>query len=391
MRNHKIPNQKPKGDANTTFFRTKANLKRTPMTRTLGRRLDQFQSKVQQRIVLADDEIGRCQEYLDALGAEIAEYEDRQRKLQIQSEQRLQERFGQKQKRQLTKRMQAAAMASAHNATLAELAERHRDEYDSLHQDFELQLSDLQKYLQQRIDQKVGPIDEKIGKASASIAKLREQITEAAKHADTAEDLDIQKAQQMECERTRVLEQTLQDSNKERLNELLQARQDLGECVRTLEELEEKHETEMGSMKQRLETQTMMYEEKFRVAAENHNKRTDALRRRVQEAETKARHSHMALKRLEKHFSRELSQVVTENEQLKRDMANVTTSEINKRRSENEIQEADAELQKVIRDLQNRDELLAKAREDSQRMKREVARINHEAAIAKRRAALNLI
>jgi chromosome segregation ATPase len=287
--------------------------------------------------------------------------------------------------------MRAAVMTSAHNATLAELAERHRTEYDSVHQDFELQLSSLQKYLQQRIDHKVSPIDAKIGKASAAIAKLREQIAGAAKHVDQEEELDIQKAQEMESERIRVLEQAIKEKNKQRLDELLQARQDLGECVRTLEELVAKNQTEMGNMAQRIETQRTKYEEKLRVGVENHNKRTDALRRRTQEAETKAKQSHTALRRLERHFNSELSKVTRENEQLKQDVANVATSEVSRRKNENEIQEADADLQKLRRDLQNREDFLANTREDSQTMKREIARINHEVAIKKRRAALKLI
>jgi uncharacterized coiled-coil DUF342 family protein len=69
------------------------------MMTSLGRRLDQFRSKVQQQIVRADDEIGRCQDYLDSLSSEIADYEDKHRKLQIESEQRREKRFG----RQLSK------------------------------------------------------------------------------------------------------------------------------------------------------------------------------------------------------------------------------------------------------------------------------------------------
>jgi hypothetical protein len=87
----------------------------------------------------------------------------------------------------------------------------------------------------------------------------------------------------------------------------------------------------MGNIAQSLETQRMRYEEQFRVGVENHNEKTDTLRRRTQEAEMKVKQSHTALRRLKRLFNNEISKVTRENEQLKHDMANVAGSEISRR------------------------------------------------------------
>jgi chromosome segregation ATPase len=360
------------------------------MTKSLGRRHDQFRAKVQQKIVLADDEIARCQEYLGSLEAELAEYQDKQRRLQLRAGQREQEKLGRKKQRQVTKQMQAAAMTSAHNSAIAELADHHKQECDALHHDFELQLGELHNYERQQIAQKVGPVEDKIKGVSASIARIREQIAEVANQAGDEQKAEIQATQQMEAQRIQVLEQSLREKNKGRLDDLLQAREDLGECIRTLEEMEDKHEGEVLSLIRRLETQTATYDQKVRAATEQNAKETDALKRRLREADAKARQARKALRALEKHFNRELGKVAAENEQLKADLANLTSSEVVRRKGDTEVLQIDARLEQAKAELQNKEDALLQLRAESQRIRREIARITHEAAIAKRRAALNL-
>ena len=105
--------------------------------------------------------------------------------------------------------------------------------------------------------------------------------------------------------------------------------------------MEQKHQGEMANLKQKLDVQDRKYREKLRSVTENHGRQRDSLQRKVQEAETRAGQARKSLKRVERHFKREIGIVGAENEALQTEFADVTTAEMNRRREDGELLEAE--------------------------------------------------
>jgi chromosome segregation ATPase len=356
----------------------------------LDRRLEQFQAKVQQKITLADDEITRCQEYLDQLRAKIAESEDQIRRFQLSIQQREDEKGGSKRRKVAANHAQAAAMNRDHQAAIAEALAHFQQEDNALRANFDAQFAEMERYIQVKADERSGGVQDKMTQIGAMIAKLREKLTQSANAVDTASQVEIEASLRLEFDRIEALERHLQSQNSDRLANLVQERTQLSQCVRTLEEMEQKHQGEMANLKQRLDVQDRKYREKLRAITENHARQRDSVARKVQDAETRAGQARKSLKRVERHFKREIGVVGADNEALQREFADFTTAEMNRRREESELLEAEAQLKQASSELQKREDVLRKIRAQAQATRREVARIKHEAVLAKRRAALDL-
>jgi hypothetical protein len=361
------------------------------MSHSLDRRLEQFQSKVQQKITLADDEVLRCQEYLDQLRAKLGEVEDQLRRFQLQLQQRADEKGGFRKRRITANQAEAASMKRDHQAALTDYLARFQQEDDSLRVGFDAQFSEMEHYVRAKAEEKAAPIQEKMAQIATLISQLREKVSQAANAIDVSAPLEIETALQLECDRIAALEKQTKERNADRLNSLIQGRTKLTQCVRTLEEMEQKHQGDLSNLKQKLDLQDRKYIEKLRSVTENQGRQKDSLQLKVGEAETRAGQARKSLKRFERHFKREMGAVGAENEQLQAEFASVTTAEISKRREERELQEAEAQLGQMRGELERRETVLMKLRAQAQMSRRELARIKHEAVLAKRKAALDLL
>jgi hypothetical protein len=230
-----------------------------------------------------------------------------------------------------------------------------------------------------------------MAKIATVIAQLREKVEQEAKTVDPTAQMEVEATLQIECDRIAALEKQAKERNADRLNSLVQGRTQLTQCVRTLEEMEQKHQGDMANLKQKLDVQDVKYREKMRGVTENHNRQKGALLRKVEEAETRAGQARKSLKRVERHFKREIGAVRAENEQLQGEFAIITTAEITRMREESEIKEAEKQMAQLRGELDRRETLLFKLRAGTQMTRRELARITHEAALAKRRAAFDLV
>jgi chromosome segregation ATPase len=361
------------------------------MKQSLDRRLEQFQAKVQQKITLADDEIVRSEEYLDQLRSKIGEVEDQIHRVELQVQQRADEKGGSQKRRVAANHAEAASMKRDHHAVLTEYLARFQEEDDALRAGFDAQFSEMERYVQARAAERSEPIQEKMSKITTMIGQLREKVDEETKKVDPTAQLEIEATLQIECDRIASLEKQAKDRNADRLNSLVQGRTQLAQCVRTLEEMEQKYYGDMTNLKQKLDLQDRKYQERLKSLSENHNRQKETLSRKIDEAETRTGQARKSLKRMERHFKREMGGVGSENEQIQAEFANMTTAEMKRMREEGEIVEAENQMTQLRGELEKREGLLLKIRSQTQMMRRELARIKHERVLAKRRAALDLV
>jgi chromosome segregation ATPase len=265
------------------------------------------------------------------------------------------------------------------------------DTNEALAEGFDTQFTEMERYVQAKAEERAGPIQEKMSTITTMIDQLREKVEEEAKRIDPTAQMEAEATLQIECERIISLEQQVQDRNVDRLNSLVQARTQLTQCVRTLEEMEQKHNGDMTNLKQKLDLEDRQYGEKLKFISENHNRQKDSFLRKIEESETRTSQSRKSLKRIERHFKREIGAVGAENEQLQKEFANVTRAEMNRMQEEGEILSAEKQKSELGMELERRESLLLKIRGQTQMTRRELARIKHEIVLSKKRAAFDLV
>jgi chromosome segregation ATPase len=364
------------------------NFKRTLMS--LDRRLAQFQAKVQQKIMLADDKVRRSEDYLDSLQAEIKEIEDKLRRFQTQTEQHMEVQNGRKRTQNARKQAQIGSLASEHNAYVAEMLGIHKTESETLNEEFEGQVAAMDQYIEKKTDARISPIVNQIERTAGQIAKLKEEHqNNPGVRANDNDGDDF--SENSQADRIKHLENLLHGANSQRLDSLVAARSQLSECVETLEEMEGGHEIAMTNLRQHIGEIDSRYEEKVISSTSKHRMQSDALKRKIREAETKATQTQKAMKLSERHFKKEITQISDENAQLRAQITNLNGADLSKRNGDTSPQSDGDNRQTLKRQLQERESVLLKVRSDSSALKREIGRISHDKALTERRTALNLI
>ena len=360
------------------------------MNQTLDRRLEQFQNKVQQKINIADDQIQRDIDYLNQLQAEIVEAQDSLQKLDNQVVQRQQVAIGKNQRKKVNQGMIIARLKSNHALTIKELEASHLEEMESLNQDFQNTLSEIQKSTPKRIQEKIAPIELEIKKVQDLISRKAEENQRVQQTLEPESEIEIEQTHEMEFNRIKKLEQRLQEKNQERLNSLLQARQQLFECVHTLEEMEQTHNVSMDNYKDQLAEMDEKYESQVKREADDHKKQTVSIKQKIKEAEQMIKSLSKSLHRTEKRQKDQLSNLSVQTETLQQQLITIKKQEAIQREGENEIMEVSNQLASLRKQLSDRETILNQMRGDNELMKREIAKLYHEAKIAKRRELLKI-
>lgn len=360
------------------------------MNQTLDRRLEQFQNKVQQRINIADEQIQLDINYLNSLQEEIVEAQDTLQKLENQVVQRQQVAIGKNQRKKVNRSMTIARIKSNHALTIKELEATHAEEMESLNQDFQSTLTEIQKSTPKRIQEKTAPIELEIKKVQDLIAKKLEENQRVQQTLEPESEIEIEQTHEMEFNRIKKLEQRLQEKNQERLNSLLQARQQLFECVHTLEEMEQTHNVSMDNYKDQLSEMDEKYELQVKREADEHKKQTVSIKQKIKETDQIIKSLSKSLHRTEKRQKDQLSNLSTQTETLQQQLVTIKKQEAIKREGENEISEVSNQLSSLRKQLSDRETILNQMRSDNELMKREIAKLYHEAKIAKRRELLKI-
>jgi hypothetical protein len=360
------------------------------MNLALERRLNQFQAKVQQEVFLVEDQIRRSQLYFDTLEAERAEMEDKLSRLQTQSQQRHHEEDGRQKKRAARVQSQAALLNRDHQLEITEILARAKETDDAMRLDFETQVELCDNAIQKKAQEKLAPIEATIARTQAMIAKYRDPAASTQIDEEPISEAESEVMQRLHREKLKALTQMLKDRNAERLEALTKAREQLSECVQTLEDLESHHSLAVSNLIERLASTDTRYEEKLHTITDDHKRKTDAVRRKAQEAEKKAKRAQQSLQDAEKRYAFELNELTVENGLLKTEFQRVTAEPVNAYNLPEQLSQAESLLSQKKTELQKLEECVIQLRSDTHRMARDVARMNHEAAIAKRRAALGV-
>jgi hypothetical protein len=356
------------------------------MNAILERRIEQFQSRIQQNINLADDELERLSNYLTLLQGEVVQAKDKLTEVERQISLATQQSLGRKKRIEANLGTVVAQLKTRHESFVRELLEENTAEIECINKEYQSKLRDLESIAQRTILAKTRPIEDALNETQSlrlqDSKNLRQSELEREDRENTMSLLEI------DSNRQRRLEATIRARTRERHTSLLQAKDRLSECNATLEEMERKHNTFCSNFQSKLDNLDIRHQEKVKREKERRDREISSLRRRAEELHKKEKALDRTVQKIESRLRIQIENAVKEGEYVKNEMnvkSNVSLDERHGERLETWLQN----LEDLRRKLGLRDSELLKARTDNESMKREIGRLKHEIRMGKRRRADN--
>lgn len=360
------------------------------MTVSLDRQISKFQAKVQQELTLKDDEIERLKHDIVQTNAEIAQIEDQ---INIEKDKYNHQEakvVGKERKQKASIETIKTRLNTSHSERIYQITQQQSEVINEIHQEFETKLAQIEQYSDALTQQRTKGITDEIKKTKEMIDKVKQKISDQEKrgHSDTEDE--IMENQEIEINRVKALENALKDKNKERYESLMSAKQQLSQCVTTLEESEKEHRINLDNLLQKLRQLDEKYKDRLKRMKDAHEREIEPLKRRKSEVEKRISAAMRQMDSMDAQHRRQIESVVTQGEQLKLEYQNAITKGAQLQQEDDKIRTQTQKLQQLTQTLEQRDKQLAEVRQQNESMKREVMRLKHEAKVAKRRAHLNI-
>jgi DNA-binding protein H-NS len=356
---------------------------------SLSRRVEQFQTKLQQQIDIQDDEISRYARHLGTLQASIVETRDALRRFIAQSEQAKQTSEGARRRRIAHAQSITARLSAEHHSLIQDLVNDHRSELQEMCSEFETALDEIGGWAEGLTKEKIAPVNGQIQQIQKQIAGRKSlEIHDSKDPMETFAEMEH--VQSLESQRIQFLETAIRDKNKDRLTSLVQMKQQLADCVSTLEQLDQRHSIQIDKLKSKLEDVEARYKKRLVPETEKHRREVVSARRKLQGVDRRIEEIEKEIAKREQNHLSEMLVVSQSRDQLRMDLKAVSSRPAPSRKEITGSLQLQAKLAKLREDLANEEEILRDERKRNEMLKRESARVRDEARIAQRRAALRL-
>jgi cell division protein FtsB len=256
-----------------------------------------------------------------------------------------------------------------------------------MHSEFDSTLSEIEVSAERRRKEMLAPVIQQIGRMQKLLDGLR---TSAAGSDSGLVDEVFEQDEGIDQERIRRLELAVRDKNKSRLMALLSLKQQLRECVSTLEDLEQSHPGQIDRLRRRLQTSDSKYERRLKEGSERHWTDTAELTRRIAETNKGVARIEAEIGKFREGHASQMLELAQATDQARMELHMVTAREPPSRKHASEAMQWQAKLEDLKRDLEDRDQVLAQERQNNMALKREISRVKAAARIAERRSVLNL-
>jgi hypothetical protein len=255
--------------------------------------------------------------------------------------------------------------------------------------EFEQALEDIGSWAETIAKDKVGPVNANIERTEQQIAKMKTQ-TVPIERDPVEEREELGHARAVEAEQIRFLEVALRDKNRDRLTSLLEMRQQLTDCVATLEQLDRAHSVRIDELKAKIEAVDERYQKELTRETEKHKRDVTPVKRKLEETERRALAAQKEVTKLQQDHLGQVLEVGQSRDEIRMELRAVSSRPAPSRKDVSLTFQLQAKFEEKKEELARREGVLQDERRINQAIKREVSRLRDEARIAHRRAALNV-
>lgn len=360
------------------------------MSKNFDHRLEQFKAKLQQHININDDEIARLADYLNSVKTEIIEYRDKMNRFRLQADQAQQDSVGRRKRQKAQVESKVAKLVADHHIFIQELNDRNQKELDEIQKDYETSMAQIDDWAQNQVNNKVNPVENEINKV-----KRQMELVKTSHDEDPEDDAlyYLETGQQLELEKIHNLESELRDRNKDRLAQLLNAKNQLASCVSTLEDLEHAHTSKMDKLRSSLEMIDKKYDSKLESTEKDHERKTKQLKKKLNDLNTQISKLQTSIKKVQSEYTQQMFDASKTNDQIKLSLHASTASKPSLSHSQSQVTETQnvtLQLDQLRARLAESENVLIEERNCNEALKREISRLRDESKIASRRMQLNL-
>lgn len=356
----------------------------------VDRQLKKFQNRVQQELILKDDEIERLEKDLAITNAEVLEAEDQLNKLRLQHLRRDAGKTGKQRRHRASLETLKANMISQHSENVQKLTREQASAISQIHSNFENEISKIEEYAEGIINKKCKQINSDISKTEEIYENIRKCLALSSGKENEELEEEMRQTYAFEANRVKRLENLLKERSKERLDSLLQVKSQLAECVGHLETLEKEHIIKMEGLRQSIKTIDLKYDDRLKRIREKHIRELEPLMRKHKELNQKVAYAMKNLEQTDHQHKQALTVINREADQLKVEYRNICSRENQIVELDDHVVTTNNNLNNLRMQLKEKEMLLHEYRVRNEILKREAARLKHEARVGKRRAQLNI-
>ncbi|OHT07165.1 hypothetical protein TRFO_01292 [Tritrichomonas foetus] len=364
------------------------------MSSTLNIRASRLQQQVAQHIAFCDDEITSLANYLQTLQMEIHEITNQIEYInnqQLLSNSKIENAAF---NRQLKKQVKYSQEKINHQNRLQKMNIEHAEKIRSMTKDFENLLSEISIWSDRITSKKVSPIYKEINKVQKQIqtmevngiSKINSEIDHLLDDGDSIENL-----QRLGEKRIADLESSLSQKKKQRYHELVFVKNQLSQCVATMDSITKKHNAESTKLKHKMETKSAMIDKRISEIREKYHHDLEGLRNIVLSSEEKAKKFEEEFNRRTMEFRNKMADLKKDCDQSRLEMQAITSSAILSQ-STSEIcdmkQKLATECQRTRMELDTKKSALAREYEINNILKREINKRKIDQRLEKRHEAL---
>lgn len=359
----------------------KAETKTTIPNPLFDREIQSLQLKIQQTLLLKDEEVERLSNRLKLLKSQIVNSKERIESLDKQISDTIEFNENEKNRQKLSLQEMISRAKSKYQLQLQNIHKQHLNEITELQNDFENQLKIFPNSNDQSLVSTMTQIDDEINKYKLKIETYRTQTLKAK------ETQEQQNPDQLSSSSTHIeiiaspiekLQNTIQQRNIERYDNLKQSKEQLAHYLQILESMIESHNKKINEEHQKLHELDAAYEQELVEMEEKHKFAMEQLYCQFQEANKRTQTLLKASRHLELSNQQQMKETLKSLDQMKQKSLEIADSEVLEGDEKQQRQRLFKEIAQLKHELTLRDDELKVAQDDNLKLKREIWRIRHE-------------
>jgi len=227
----------------------------------LNKQIQDFQFRIQQTVILHDEEINRLSDLLIMLKSEIIKGQQDLNSLVERIEHIYENRAYLSKKKVISRENTMARLKANHNKKIQELQTKMQEEISYVHQEFEKILEKYSNSGALRSRKEIQDVDSEISHAKETIALLHQSLGVSQGKIQSNSSEYSEKSESSEINVISDLQNTLQIRNNERLEYLKDSKKKLTECIQLMEDIDRRHYVAIQEKRGKIQKMESDYEE----------------------------------------------------------------------------------------------------------------------------------
>jgi hypothetical protein len=344
----------------------------------LDRQTQAFQFRIQENLMLHDDEIERLANHLNNTKSKILEAKVRVIELGREIRDVLEFKSGDERRREATVNAAIAKFRAVHHQHLQQLQAEQTDEIEAEQRTFESQMNDISSYSRNKLQDTAAAVDQEIFKLRAEVQAYRDSAEKIQEQEETVTVDMAENLQNIDHGVIDELQNIVNQRNQERFQNLQQSREKLSRCVETLDQMVRSHTIAVEDRRRTLREIEQKYEASLAKIDERHKPRMARLTDALRDVQARTRILARAAHHLEHSNQKQLKETLTDLDSMKRRTLMTTDQPLTNAEDLTKVEAQKKHLMKIKRGIMMRDDALKRVRQENESLKKDVWRIRHE-------------